>query len=314
MTHKLNHLIVLLSTTMALASCGGGGGSSPTDASALGPTESSATSFATSAPAAAETSSEPVASARIAEVGHSLVNQTMPTYLVDVAQNLGKAVALRAQVIGGTSLKDNWNRHFNAETASNAKAVFGDVFTDLPAASDAYDVFVATELVIPPLPSAAETASTLADWRSRVLGARSDARLYYFSTWAGDTDRAAWYSNTAANGTHFEELIASINGGIDGPKWSIIPGHVAMKTLYDEIGAGKLPWTGGSVDHFFADGFHLNNRGNYYVALVQYATIYKASPVGAAVPGDAGLTNEQATQLQEMAWSVVKAYPYSGLN
>jgi hypothetical protein len=239
----------------------------------------------------------------------------MPTYLVGIAQTLGRSVALRAQVIGGTSLQDNWNLHSNAETSASTNPSFGDVFADLPTASSSYDVFVATELVIPPLPSSGETTNALANWRSRVLAAKSDARLYYFSTWSGDTDRATWYTNTGANGTYFEDLIASINSGIAGPKWSIIPGHVAMKTLYEEIGAGNLPWTGSSgIDYFFADGFHLNNRGNYYVALIQYATIYKASPVGAAVPSDAGLTGAQATQLQQMAWAVVHAYPYSGAN
>jgi hypothetical protein len=307
---QLNQLLVLVSTTIALASCGGGGGSAGL-ADATAPVTTSASPAASSATSLA---SAPVASAKIAEVGHSLVNQTMPAYLVDVAQDLGKSIAMRAQVIGATSLKDNWNGHFNAET-SGSKPIAGDVFTDLPASGDSYDVFVATELVIPPLPSLGETADSLAKWRARVLDAKSDARLYYFSTWAGDNDRAAWYANTGANGAHFEGLIASINSEISGPKWSIIPGHIAMRTLYEEIGAGKLPWTGGSgIDYFFDDGFHLNNRGNYYVALLQYATIYRASPVGAAVPGDVGLTSEQATQLQEMAWSVVQAYPHSGVD
>jgi hypothetical protein len=64
----------------------------------------------------------------------------------------------------------------------------------------------------------------------------------------------------------------------------IIPGNIALGKLYDEYKAGRIPWIN-SFEAFFSDDVHLNNLGNYYIALVHYATVYKTSPVGTSIPG-----------------------------
>ena len=62
--------------------------------------------------------------------------------------------------------------------------------------------------------------------------------------------------------------------------------------------------------------------GNYFVALVHYATIFRRSPVGltTAVPReyqgryDTAPSAEAARVMQEVAWQVVRTDPRSGVS
>lgn len=59
------------------------------------------------------------------------------------------------------------------------------------------------------------------------------------------------------------------------------------------------------------DDIHLGQLGIYYVALVTYATVYRSEPV--APPLVQGVSPELARALAELAWSVVKHDPRTGL-
>jgi hypothetical protein len=253
-------------------------------------------------------------SLKVAEVGHSLLNQTMPDYLVQVANAANKPLTLRAQVIGGVSLKYNWDNHTQAETSGSSNPQIGDVFTALPGASPAFDMIVLTELVIPPLPSSTETKTYMENWRNRAKAAKASVKPYYYSTWAGDTDRAAWYTNTGSNASYFEGIVDQLNGSITGAdqKWGIIPAHAVMRRVYEDIQNGLMPWATGGIDYFFADGFHCNNRGWYIVALTQYATLFQVNPSGVIQPSGIGLTTAQVNQLQTLVWNVVSNYSRRG--
>ena len=54
-----------------------------------------------------------------------------------------------------------------------------------------------------------------------------------------------------------------------------------MAALYDAIEDESVPDLDEIAD-IFTDDIHLNDVGNYFIACVQYATIYRRSPVGAA--------------------------------
>jgi hypothetical protein len=61
-----------------------------------------------------------------------------------------------------------------------------------------------------------------------------------------------------------------------------------------------------TVDRIVNDDVHLTRLGVYYMALVNYASVYKRSPVGAWVPG--GVSATQAEALQNIAWRSVSSY------
>ena len=287
-------------------------------------TESPETLAITQTPA--PETSLPVQSAKIAEVGHSLVNEKMPMYLVGVATEMGKQIALSVQIINGAPLEWQWNRHADVENRGQGNLLFTDLRVGLKSASPPFDVLVITERVDISASLKWHNSPAFSKlWRDLAVQANPSARVFMYTTWTGYANeqywpgvptRAAWRTRTQADGELFEKLVRDTNALIrSGPKFMIIPGHRAMMAIYDAIQSGAIDWATAGINHFFIDDIHLNDLGNYYIALVQYATIYRSSPAGAAVPKTlaASLTAAQALQLQQMAWNVVSEYPLSGV-
>lgn len=123
---------------------------------------------------------------------------------------------------------------------------------------------------------------------------------------------------------------------LDLPKWEsiadsinlihtnpmlIIPAGQAMGKLADLIDNGSVPGLT-SIFDLFVDEYHLDDRGNYFIACVMYSVIHGTSPVG--LPNQ--LTTEfgnlyttfpttaQATAMQEVAWEMVCEYPRDGVD
>lgn len=269
-------------------------------------------------------SNSDIQSAKIAEVGHSLVNTTMPGYFVDIANKKGKDITLNVQITNGAPLEWQWDHHYEAMQDSGNPS-FMDLRAGLASASPAHDVLVLTERV--PLEATIQWHNSEAvakQWRDLAVQYNPNARIYMYTTWTGYNNeywpgiptRAAWRSRTEVDGALFEDLVRDTNALISsGPEFQIIPGHRAMMALYDAIQSGAINWAPNGIDHFFADDIHLNSLGNYYIALVHYATIYKDSPEGVSVPSalSGSITATHARQLQEMAWTVVSQYSLSGV-
>ncbi len=265
-----------------------------------------------------------ITSVKLAAVGHSLVNTTMPTFMMDIAQLTNKIMDMKVQIIGGSTLNNNWNNHASAQQSGN---YFGDVFNALAVPGVAYDVFVMTERIPVQLSINSEGSHDYARrWRDRAVQFNPNARIYLYSTWLGVggffgdgvSNRSEWRSRTESDGAIFERLAEEVNSRItSGPKINIVPGHLAMMALYDAIQSRTINWAPAGADginYFFSDDVHLNDLGNYYIACVQYASVFKTSPVGSAVPARISgiLTAPQANQLQRLAWEVVSRYRYSG--
>ncbi|MBK7153853.1 MAG: hypothetical protein IPH72_19090 [Sandaracinaceae bacterium] len=83
-----------------------------------------------------------------------------------------------------------------------------------------------------------------------------------------DSDRALWAS-----------IITDVNAAHPGRDVLLIPGGRAMAALHDRIEAGQVPGITNLRD-LFTDDVHLTNTGWYFIAMVQYATIFRRSPVG----------------------------------
>jgi len=137
-------------------------------------------------------------------------------------------------------------------------------------------------------------------------------------------DLATWRAETVNWRPQWETVVNQINATYTGPDMFMIPAGTAMVALYDQIEGGSV-YGLTSLMQIFKDQIHMNDIGNYFVALVHYATIYKRSPVG--------LTNETfdrnddpfqdgdpfeaphpdtARDMQKIVWEVVRNDPYSG--
>jgi hypothetical protein len=267
-------------------------------------------------------------------VGHSLVNFDMPDMFHALVIDAGLDNTFDVQLIVGSPLRYNW------ENSSTAQGL--DAQVALPTGN--YNVFVMTES-IPPHPDMVQYGGLFFNLAQT---SNPNTESYYYEAWHwlhwgdGDADAIEGYNSfiepnpayhipTPESNYDFRNQI-----NISRPMWiervddinqnypqhnpmKVIPAGTAIGELYDAIQAGQVPDMT-QIDGIFEDNVHMNDIGNYFVALVHYATIYRRSPVG--------LTNQtsdifgtpfnsptpaQALFFQQLVWDVVQNYPQSGV-
>lgn len=246
---------------------------------------------------------------RVFYIGHSLQNWTVPTMVQSFAraQNLGHEY--QAQIGNGASLRWQWDRPDRAEGV-NAQEV-------LPRTP--FDALVVTEAV--PLDENVrwnEPASFFRRFLELARRSNPDVQGYLYETWHSrneprwrerlDTDRATW-----------ESIADQVNAAYEGRDVLVIPGGQAMALLHDRVRAGAVPGVR-SMDAIFHDDIHLTPLGWYFISCVQYATLYRRSPIGlpARTTDRYGGEHpsppaEALSALQNIAWDAVRAYPRSGV-
>ncbi|MEM9190533.1 MAG: hypothetical protein AAGF12_15215, partial [Myxococcota bacterium] len=242
-------------------------------------------------------------------IGHSLVNRDMPRMTAAIADSMGVRHDIAEQVINGAPLRANWNESGGAE-GIDGRAV-------LP--TGRFDVLVMTEAL--PLDTNVEFnephlyAGNFLDLAQR---ANPSAVAYIYETWHEytlpdfraklDQDFATWVS-----------IADRMEQSRPGQQVLVVPAGQAMAALYDRIQAGGMPGLR-QISDIFRDDIHMNDAGNYFVALVQFATIYRRSPVGATrnVRGEFGETyatpnDATARAMQELVWDTVLRVPRAGV-
>lgn len=257
-------------------------------------------------------------------IGHSLIGTTMPLMLQDVAEARHPGSKVSFQVINGAPLVWNWDHSAEAQGV-DARAVLPD---------GNFDVVVMTE-GMPLINNTTWNASgeNAFKFYDLAVTANPDARVYLYETWHslnsgtgvpiehdnnGDTP---WRVRIDEELPRWEGIVDFVNDerAPGQPEMFIVPGGQAMGRLHDEIAKGTVPGLQ-RINDAFDDDIHPNHIGTYFVAMVQYATIYGESPVGLAT----SLQNEWgqvffviepdlAVRLQEIAWEAVQSYPRSGI-
>jgi hypothetical protein len=86
------------------------------------------------------------------------------------------------------------------------------------------------------------------------------------------------------------------------PPMRMIPGPTLMAAIYDAIAAGNAPGLT-NISDLFTDDIHLNDLGNYYIALAHFAVIYGRDPRG--MQNLSGVTPDQARFMQDLVWRVL---------
>lgn len=242
-------------------------------------------------------------------VGHSLVNFDMPAMLDDIAKSMGVDHRYAAQIGVGAPLHWIWD-HPETTNGDNAH-------TELPTGH--YDVLVLTELI--PFPEHvmySETAEYLRRFYELAMSGNPQTQVYFYETWY-DVNDPEWSANIAADRALWEQVVDDVNARVDGPDILLVPGGTAMARLVERIDAGELPGLESRFD-LYTDAIHLTDIGNYFIALVQFAVIYRRSPVGATYtthdrygrPFDVP-DPEAARVMQEVAWEVVSEDPRTGV-
>ncbi len=258
-------------------------------------------------------------------IGHSLVNHNMPRMVDGIAQSMGKTNHTWERMIGGGApLKFLW------KNSSKSEGV--DARVDIP--RNGYDVVIMTEAV--PLLNHiqySDSFNNAYNFHKLSVDANSNVQTYLYETWhcinsglpAGcdwdKNDTEPWRTRLDTSLENWESIADSVNSNNYGTDMYLVPGGQALAKLTDSINSGYVTELS-SISDVFSDTIHLNDTGWYFIACVQYATIYGESPVGASARiknkwgklYDIPYSNTSLiTKLQEIAWETVSSYPESGV-
>lgn len=261
-------------------------------------------------------------------LGHSLVNRDMPAMLAQLAPT---GHQYDSQLGWGTTLQAHWgDAPINGFEAENAHPRFRPALEAVQ--SGDYDAVVLTEMVeIRASIRYYDSPVYLARWAEAALKARPDVRLYLYETWHQLDDPEGWlerldrdhdrYWLSRVLGPALERLPA-------GTRIHLIPAGQVLAAFVRAVEAqGGLGNVRDRSDLFARaedgtlDVIHLNDIGNYLVALVHFTVLYQESPLGLphalnradgspAVAPDP----EVARLMQETTDSVVRSLGLSGLS
>lgn len=260
-------------------------------------------------------------------LGHSLVNRDMPAMLAQLAP---AGHRYDSQLGWGTTLQAHWgDAPVNGFEAENAHPRFRPAHEAV--ASGEYDAIVLTEMVeIRASIRWYDSPRYLARWAEKALAARPDVRLYLYETWHPLDDPEGWLTRIDLDHERYwlRQVLGPALGKLPkGAPIHLIPAGPVLAAFVRAVegrgGVGNVR----SREDLFArnddgslDTIHLNDLGNYLVALVHFAVLYHASPVGlphvvTRADGTPATTADPATAqlMQEVTAMVVATIGLSGI-
>lgn len=263
-------------------------------------------------------------------LGHSLVGRDMPAMLAQLVQAAGFGVPHYASQLGwGASL----NQHRQGAemvpgfAVENAHPQHEPVAKAL--ASGRFDAVVLTEMVeIRDAIRYHDSGAALAFWAREARKGRPDVRLYLYETWHRLDDAEGWLARIDADFTRAwqDELLRVAMADPEVGTIYIVPGGQVLAAAARAMEAGEVPGLT-RREALFAqdetgalDQIHLNDLGNYLIALTHFATLYHQSPEG--LPGNLRRADGQPAKalpdpalapLQRLVWQVVTRYAFTGV-
>jgi hypothetical protein len=187
------------------------------------------------------------------------------------------------QIINGAPLQWQYNHPENAQGTPYTEAL----------ATGRQDVLILTEAI--PLQNHltwSETHRYARQFLEYARDFRPDAslRFYLFETWhcihTGTTgcewdngDSLLWHPRLITDFPLWTGIADHVRQMHPGEEIWVVPGGQAFHMLEEEIQAGRVPGISSYRD-LFADDIHLRPAGNYFMACLMYACIYRSSPEG----------------------------------
>jgi hypothetical protein len=260
-------------------------------------------------------------------LGHSLVNRDMPAMLAQLAP---PGHSYHSQLGWGATLKAHWGDDvINGFEAENAHSRFRPAHEAMKSAE--YDAIVLTEMVeIRDALRYYDSPKYLALWAKEALAARPDVRLYPYETWHRLDDREGWLERLDRDIDRYW-LSRLLGPGLArlpvAAHLQVIPAGQVLAAVVRAIEAQGGVGNARDRTDLFArnpdgsiDPIHLNDLGNYLVAVVHCTVLYHIDPVGlpfALTRADDTPANppspELARLMQETAATVVRKVGLSGI-
>lgn len=270
---------------------------------------------------AAPWSDGPVTEVNVFYSGHSLVNLDLPRMLDQIALDLGLDHRYNLQMGIGSNMQwrlttpeDGQNRDGNAPLGFSILTEIPDAQT---IAGEKYDTLVVTEAV--PVFDHLLWSESIANTRQfydLILASPSAERLELYEVWPAveGGDFTAWRAQVATDRVIWDCIASRVNSDPRSGRHPVLvlPGGEALAELVAAVENGSVAGIA-SADELFADDIHLSNLGNYFMALVHTAMLYRTPPTeaptvitdpwGTEYPGLPSTATAEA--LAGLAWEVV---------
>jgi hypothetical protein len=332
--------VCALAAALALVSCGGGSGSDastaavgavPDTPSGSGNNTGGTVSVVPPTPSTTPALGGGLSKANIFYSGHSLLSDNLPERTAAVADSLSTPLLWNRQIGLGSPVRlrtrgENANdANFGGyRTGQNRDGSGMDVINELrnpqTIAGQRYDTLIITERNdLGSTLQFEDTVRYVRHFHERFMEGNPQGKSYFSHSWLGIADKAnpsAWIAYERAAAPAWQCVAARINVSLAAEgrsdRMHFLPAGLALATLIERATQGNVDGisagsTAATVNQIFNDDVHFDTvLGSYYMGLVNYASVFRRSPVGAAAP--AGVTAAQAKSLQETAWNVVANY------
>jgi len=266
----------------------------------------------------------------IYHLGHSLVGKDMPAMLAQLAK---EGHTYHSQLGWGATLQSHWEPYIpiNGFKSENQHKQYRDPFKAID--SGDYDAFVMTEMVeIEAAVKYFKSSKYVAKFADRVNKSSPNTTVYFYETWHEVTDPIGWIERLDRDLNLYweEEILYDALAQLDGQvSIYMIPAGQVLSAFFKEVkrigGIGNI----NEPKDIFAkkkedgslDPIHINDVGNYLIALVHYATLYRKSPEGlphtlkkADGTNATAPSEEAAALMQKITWDVVKDFSKTGIH
>lgn len=262
-------------------------------------------------------------------VGHSLVNTVMPEMVAAQIAHLGGTGSTEYQMTVGASLKWIWN---NSDSGQGVNAQ-----THL--ALGETEILVITKAV--PLINHTEWSGTneyASNYYNLAVASNPGTQVYLYETWHSNfsgtgvdvpydsNDHIPWRERLDQDLPKWEAIVDAVNEqrASGEPEMLLIPAGQALGEVYDQVQAGNVPGITSEQDFFevfFIDDIHMSDLGNFFISMVQTATIYGADTANMTNSYDNQYGNNVITVSDELMGvlnniviDVVTSYTRSGVD
>jgi len=258
-------------------------------------------------------SAQPLAESNPFYLGHSLVNFDMPAMVHALAIDAGKTTTYDQQIINGAPLWWNFENYEGCQGTAYVDAFPGG----------GHDAFIVTEAV--PLVNhltwsgTYENASNFMEYAMNHNDGQQ-VRFFIYETWHctntgihppgcdyDENDDLLWHPRLLEDLPLWTGIVDHVRNDFPDEDVWMVPAGQALYNLTTEINAGNIPDISSFTD-LFSDDIHLNNAGNYFVACVMYACIFRDNPMGltSSIGSYTNMPSEaQASAMQAIAWNTV---------
>lgn len=262
--------------------------------------------------------------------GHSLTDNPLPDYVAAIAESLGTQAWWNQQNIPGSPIRlrtrgsdMNGTAFAGYSTGKNRVGSDMNVINELrqpqTISGQRYDTLILTERhdLLETL-AWENTVKYTRHFHERLIEGNAQANSYLYHAWLGipnKSEPSSWIAYERAVAPAWQCIASRVNQSLQNAGRSdrviYMPTGLALASLVEQATQGNVSGitaasVSGTVDRLFSDNVHLTSLGMYYMALVNYGSIYRRSPVGAWAPSS--VTAAQAQSLQSIAWTAVSSH------